>query len=70
MEKKDDVKDSAYKDDPDAFGASSETAGGGTANHYDGSGPESGSTPKPSPSVQKGNNHGSQEDWREDDAGK
>ena len=62
-----DDKDSDYKDDADAFGATSETAQGGTANHYDGAGTEASPDATPSPSQQQGNNHGSQAEWRKDE---
>ena len=56
--------DDDYKDDAADFGASSDYAQRGRTNQYDGGSPESGSSNFEGGTAGKGNNAGSQEQWR------
>lgn len=63
-EKRDEKQDDDYRDDPGEFGQSSDLARTGTSDVTTGGGPDDSSKDPAGTSPGRGNNAGSQEDWR------
>ena len=53
-----------YRDDPKDFAQSSSRVQRGVSNRYSGQGTEDTSAGPPDPELARGNNHGSQADWK------